>query len=169
MDWITYHPLSKYLQALLTGVPPCGIWAKKFESTTPFEVQTRTSKGFEDARSRSKWSSWPRVIYFGHIARRFLDNLDKLIFVGNVEGKWPQGRSPSRCSDQVKLLTGLSQYLSEKQKAEMHGGTMLRTWQRNCSAAFCNQDGRHTGGGTTKGQEGSIKYGLCNLCLMLLS
>ena len=45
--------------------------------------------------------------YFGHIARRSPDNLDKLIVVGKVEGKRPRGRSPSRWSDQVKSLTGL--------------------------------------------------------------
>ena len=40
--------------------------------------------------------------YFGHIVRRGDENLEKLVIVGNVEGKRPRGRSPTRWSDQLK-------------------------------------------------------------------
>ncbi|CAK1590841.1 unnamed protein product [Parnassius mnemosyne] len=55
--------------------------------------------------------------YFGHIARRPPNNLDRLIVVGKVGGKRPRGRSSSRWSDQVKSLTGLS-LTTAMQKAE---------------------------------------------------
>lgn len=44
--------------------------------------------------------------YFGHIARRNPDSLEKLMVVGQVDGKRPRGRSPTRWSDLVKKLTG---------------------------------------------------------------
>ncbi|KAA5588615.1 hypothetical protein F3G61_31460 [Pseudomonas aeruginosa] len=46
--------------------------------------------------------------YFGHIARRPPENLERLIVVGKVEGKRPAGRPPNRWSDQITALTGLS-------------------------------------------------------------
>lgn len=46
--------------------------------------------------------------YFGHIARRNPDSLEKLMVVGQVDGRRSRGRSPTRWSDLVKSLTGLS-------------------------------------------------------------
>ncbi|CAH2244605.1 jg11719 [Pararge aegeria aegeria] len=40
--------------------------------------------------------------YFGHITRRGNESIEKLIVVGNVEGKRPRGRSPTRWSDQLR-------------------------------------------------------------------
>ncbi|XP_072934917.1 uncharacterized protein [Epargyreus clarus] len=40
--------------------------------------------------------------YFGHIARKSGDNLEKLMVTGKIEGKRPRGRSPIRWSDQVR-------------------------------------------------------------------
>ncbi|XP_052744154.1 uncharacterized protein LOC128199289 [Bicyclus anynana] len=40
--------------------------------------------------------------YFGHIARKDGDNLEKLVITGKVEGKRSRGRSPMRWSDQVR-------------------------------------------------------------------
>lgn len=40
--------------------------------------------------------------YFGHIARRSDDNLERLIVTGKVEGKRPRGRSPKRWTDQIR-------------------------------------------------------------------
>jgi hypothetical protein len=45
--------------------------------------------------------------YFGHIMRRE-DNLEKLVVVGEVEGKRIQGSSPTRWSEQVKKGSSLS-------------------------------------------------------------
>ncbi|CAH2228347.1 jg2703 [Pararge aegeria aegeria] len=39
--------------------------------------------------------------YFGHIARRDGDNLEKIVVIGKVEEKRPRGRSPIRWSDQI--------------------------------------------------------------------
>ncbi|CAH2208083.1 jg4661 [Pararge aegeria aegeria] len=40
--------------------------------------------------------------YFGHIARRDGDNLEKIVVTGKVEGKRPRGRSQIRWSDQIR-------------------------------------------------------------------
>ncbi|XP_077255535.1 uncharacterized protein LOC143893712 [Temnothorax americanus] len=40
--------------------------------------------------------------YFGHIARRSGDNLEKLMVTGKMEGKRPRGRSPTRWADQIR-------------------------------------------------------------------
>ncbi|KAL0833060.1 hypothetical protein ABMA28_001173 [Loxostege sticticalis] len=40
--------------------------------------------------------------YFGHIVRRGDESLEKLIIVGNTEGKRARGRYPTRWTDQVK-------------------------------------------------------------------
>lgn len=40
--------------------------------------------------------------YFGHIARKSGDNLEKLLLTGKVHGKRPRGRSPTRWTDQIK-------------------------------------------------------------------
>ena len=45
--------------------------------------------------------------YFGHIMRRGDDSLEKLVIVGNIEGKRSRGRAPTRWSDQVKRATSL--------------------------------------------------------------
>lgn len=43
--------------------------------------------------------------YFGHIARRSMDNLERLMVTGKVDGKRPRGRSPKRWSDQITEQT----------------------------------------------------------------
>ncbi|XP_038210020.1 uncharacterized protein LOC119830903 [Zerene cesonia] len=40
--------------------------------------------------------------FFGHIARKRGDNLEKALITGRLEGKRPRGRSPMRWTDQVK-------------------------------------------------------------------
>ncbi|CAH2061764.1 unnamed protein product, partial [Iphiclides podalirius] len=40
--------------------------------------------------------------YFGHIMRRGDESLERLIVVGNTEGKRSRGRSPARWTDQLK-------------------------------------------------------------------
>ncbi len=40
--------------------------------------------------------------YFGHIARKEGNNLERLIVTGKMEGKRPRGRSPIRWSDQIR-------------------------------------------------------------------
>ncbi|CAH2266806.1 jg7989 [Pararge aegeria aegeria] len=40
--------------------------------------------------------------YFRNITRRGNESIEKLIVVGNVEGKRPRGRSPTRWSDQLR-------------------------------------------------------------------
>ena len=46
--------------------------------------------------------------YFGHVARRGADNLEKLFITGKVQGTRSRGRAPMRWSDQVKTATGLT-------------------------------------------------------------
>ena len=48
--------------------------------------------------------------YFGHIARKHGDNLEKLIVTGKVEGKRPRGRSPMRWSDQIRATLDSTVY-----------------------------------------------------------
>lgn len=72
----------------------------------------RTNKSILDQlkiTTRLSTICYRRVLsYFGHIARRQPDNLDKLVIVGKVEGKRLRGRSPTRWSDQIQNITGLS-------------------------------------------------------------
>ena len=46
--------------------------------------------------------------YFGHIARRKGNNLEKVIMQGMIEGKRRKGRFQSRWIDQIRSATGLS-------------------------------------------------------------
>ena len=46
--------------------------------------------------------------FFGHIARRDGNSLEKLIVVGGVEGRRGRGRSPTRWTDQIRAATGTS-------------------------------------------------------------
>ena len=41
------------------------------------------------------------LAYFGHVVRKGDENLEKLIMVGNTEGKRSRGRSPTRWTDQM--------------------------------------------------------------------
>ena len=49
-----------------------------------------------------------KLQYFGHIARREGDNLEKIITQGHVEGKRKRGRQKTRWSDGIKEITGLN-------------------------------------------------------------
>ncbi|CAH2241588.1 jg3923 [Pararge aegeria aegeria] len=60
--------------------------------------------------------------YFGHIARRDGDNLEKIVFTGQVERKRPRGRRPIRWSDQIRTALDT--------KAESNG--------TKSSKRFCN-------------------------------
>ncbi|CAH2219998.1 jg1075, partial [Pararge aegeria aegeria] len=40
--------------------------------------------------------------YFGHIARRDGDNIEKIVVTGKVQDKRPRGRSPIRWSKQIR-------------------------------------------------------------------
>ncbi|XP_063628267.1 uncharacterized protein LOC134799784 [Cydia splendana] len=52
-------------------------------------------------QTRLSTTCFKRILsYFGHIARREPDNLEKLVVVGKVDGKRRRGRSPARWSDQ---------------------------------------------------------------------
>ena len=46
--------------------------------------------------------------FFGHIARKEDNSLEKLIVVGRIEGSRGRGRYPTRWTDQVKTATGTS-------------------------------------------------------------
>lgn len=48
--------------------------------------------------------------YFGHIARKDGDNLEKLVVTGKVEGKRARGRSPMRWSDQIRTTLDSTVY-----------------------------------------------------------
>ena len=51
-----------------------------------------------------------KLQYFGHIARREGDNLEKLIMFGLVEGKRSKGRQKPRWTDGIATLTKDSTY-----------------------------------------------------------
>ena len=51
-----------------------------------------------------------KLQYFGHIARREGDNLEKLIMFGIVEGKRSRGRQKLRWTDGIATLTKESTY-----------------------------------------------------------
>lgn len=46
--------------------------------------------------------------YFGHLQRRDVDNLERLIVQGQVEGTRSRGRSPIRWTDQIRASTDLT-------------------------------------------------------------
>lgn len=61
--------------------------------------------------------------YFGHVARRGVDNLERLMVTGKVEGKRPRGRSPKRWSDQI------SEQTSGPLSAALHQATDRNRWR----------------------------------------
>lgn len=71
----------------------------------------RTNKSILDQlkiKSRLSIVCIQRILgYFGHVARRGPDNLEKQIMLGRVEGKRSRGRAPYRWSDQVKEVLNL--------------------------------------------------------------
>lgn len=62
--------------------------------------------------------------YFGHVARRDGNNLERLIVTGKVEGKRPRGRSPNRWSDQI------SKQLEMPISAALHQATERNRWRQ---------------------------------------
>uniref|UniRef100_A0A2H1WLF9 SFRICE_040710 n=1 Tax=Spodoptera frugiperda TaxID=7108 RepID=A0A2H1WLF9_SPOFR len=52
--------------------------------------------------------TWITVLFVNHIVRRNPENLEKLEFVCQVNGKRPRGRSPICWLDAVQNLTGLT-------------------------------------------------------------
>ncbi len=48
-----------------------------------------------------------KLQYFGHIARREGDNLEKIIAQGHVEGKRKRGRQNIRWSDGIREIPGV--------------------------------------------------------------
>lgn len=62
--------------------------------------------------------------YFGHIARKPADNLEKLIVTGKMAGTRSRGRSPTRWSDQVAEHTG------SKASLAMHEATDRHKWRQ---------------------------------------
>lgn len=62
-------------------------------------------------KERLSATCYQRVLsYFGHIMRREDDSLEKLVIVGNTEGKRSRGRSPTRWSDQLKTTKATKFY-----------------------------------------------------------
>ncbi|PZC73730.1 hypothetical protein B5X24_HaOG208914, partial [Helicoverpa armigera] len=61
--------------------------------------------------------------YFGHIARRDANNLERLIVTGKVEGRRPRGRSPIRWSDQI------TKELEMPMNVAMHQATERNKWR----------------------------------------
>lgn len=62
--------------------------------------------------------------FFGHIARREPENLERTIITGNVPGKRSRGRAPARWSDQIKDLTGGDLY------SAMRAAENRKDWRR---------------------------------------
>lgn len=61
--------------------------------------------------------------YFGHVARRRDDNVDRLIVMGEVQGRRSRGRSPMRWSDQIKQVTNQPLHVS------FHQAEDRETWK----------------------------------------
>lgn len=74
--------------------------------------------------------------YFGHTVRRGDESLEKLIVVGNTEGKRSRGRSPTRWTDQVKDSS------SSKFYAVVRDALDRDRW-RQIIRSRCNSDANH--------------------------
>lgn len=60
-------------------------------------------------KDRLSTTCYRRILqFFGHIARRDPDCLEKLVVVGSVEERRSRGRSPTRWSNIIKSVTGSS-------------------------------------------------------------
>lgn len=62
--------------------------------------------------------------YFGHIARKPSDNLEKLMITGKMDGKRPRGRSPKRWTDQV------SEQLNIRMSEAIHCASDRGKWRQ---------------------------------------
>lgn len=65
--------------------------------------------------------------YFGQLAHGEFNNLVKLVVVGNGENKCARGRSPTRCSDQIKATCANLKQLFPVSLRESVGGKLLVT------------------------------------------
>ena len=62
--------------------------------------------------------------YFGHIARKDGDNLEKCMVTGKIEGKRPRGRSPMRWTDQIRTALETSTHDA------LHSASDRNNWRR---------------------------------------
>ena len=62
-----------------------------------------------------------KLDYFGHIARRDSDSLEKQIMFGKVEGSRTRGRPKLRWTDGITLATGKLHHLSGSPNVEKFG------------------------------------------------
>lgn len=63
--------------------------------------------------------------FFGHIVRRGPDNLERLVVLGDLQGRRGRGRAPARWSDQVKELTGGTIYSALRHAEDREGWKVL--------------------------------------------
>lgn len=103
------------------------MWCWRRMLRIPWTAKRTNKSILEQLRISTRLSTtcYERILqYFGHVARRDPPNLEKLLLVGKVEGKRPRGRVPSRWSDQIKLLTGLSVTTAMRQAKDR------KTWKK---------------------------------------
>lgn len=84
------------------------LWCWRRMLRIPWTAHRTNVSVLSELKIRTRLSSicLQRVLqFFGHIARRDGDNLEKLIVSGNVPGKRARGRSPTRWTDQVQQST----------------------------------------------------------------
>lgn len=74
------------------------------------------------------------LAYFGHLMRRGDDNLEKLVIVGNVNGKRSRGRSPTRWTDQLKVAPS-NKFCDAVRLAMDRSG-----WREFVRAKMCSSD-----------------------------
>lgn len=77
------------------------------------------------------------VRYFGHVARRDTNNLERLMVTGKIEGKRPRGRSPKRWSDQI------SEELEISVSTALHQATERNRWRQLVDEIKRSHDPQH--------------------------
>ncbi|XP_071944573.1 uncharacterized protein [Antedon mediterranea] len=66
-----------------------------------------------------------KLQYFGHIARREGDNLEKIIAQGHVEGKRKRGRQKIRWTDGIREITGLDVCTASRYAQDRDGWNVI--------------------------------------------
>ncbi|VEN37907.1 unnamed protein product [Callosobruchus maculatus] len=91
------------------------MWCYRRMLRIPWTARRTNQSILEELNITTRLSSlcMKRVLqYFGHIARRPDNNIDKLIVMGEVHGKRSRGRSPMRWSDQIRQITSQPLHVS---------------------------------------------------------
>lgn len=64
------------------------------------------------------------LVYFGQIARKDSDNLEKLVITGKIEGDKPRRRIPMRWTDQIRSALDVTLH------GALHSATDRKRWRQ---------------------------------------